>query len=108
LGIVQIRPTQSVVGISSNTPDGSRGIVQAQLTTRKDENADAPRIQLSCYIQVRSRRADVFKPFSCRLDLNNPPTAVGGIRVDRRLRLVSEQFTDCRRWYSRRSKTQAR
>jgi hypothetical protein len=45
-----------------------------------DKKFGAPRIQLPVINQVHSRRVRLMKIASRRLDLNNPPTAVGGIK----------------------------
>jgi hypothetical protein len=65
-----------------NTPNGSWGIVQVQPTTHTGEKPDAPRIQwlpLFEFIRGASQSCAIV---ACRLGLNDPPTAVGGIRVE--------------------------
>ena len=81
LGLIQGSRTHQRA-FKTNTPNGSWGIVHVLPTTQMAKELDAPRIHLSSVVQVRSRRVGLSVTIaSSRLDLNKPPTAVGGIRV---------------------------
>ena len=66
-----------------NAPNGSWGILSDPSYKTGYKKLGAPRIQFRGYIQVRSRRVGMTRTVASRLELNNPPTTVGGIDVDR-------------------------
>jgi len=77
--VVEVVLIQGARNCSREYPQRQLGDRSSPSYKEATKSSDAPRIQLISITQVRSRRAGLTRCVVSRLDLNHPPTAVGGI-----------------------------
>ena len=62
-------------------PTAVGGLFKSDLLAAILDDKDAPRMNLNNTTLLDARRVKFFCHLACRLDMNDPPTAVGGIRI---------------------------